>query len=227
MEKEKAGVNNTDGENMDQEMDTMGPVEGRETDKKDNHIKVNVKTDAKPENGAPDDQEAESIEQLKGNLAAVKKEKNETNDRLLRTAAEFDNYKKRQDKQWNDFKKYANESLAKDLLTVVDNLERAIAAAQETRERDSLLIEGVKMTLDEILKILKRYSVTPIESKGNKFDPNFHQAVCTQPVEDAESNIVLEEYQKGYLIHDRLLRPAMVVVSAAAQSGKAAEQENK
>ncbi len=221
MEKEKAGLDNTDEKNMDQEMSSTGPVEGRKANKKDNRIKVKVKTDGQPEKDVPDD--AETIEQLKEDLAAVEKEKNEANDRLLRTAAEFDNYKKRQDKQWSDFKKYANESLAKDLLTVVDNLERAITAAQETDEKNNGLVEGVKMTLDEILKILQRYSVTPIESIGKKFDPNFHQAVSTQPVEDAESNIVLEAYQKGYLIHDRLLRPAMVVVSAATKSNEAAE----
>ena len=74
--------------------------------------------------------------------------------------------------------------------------------------------------MSEILKILERYGVTPVNAGGKKFDPNYHQAVSTQPSDDVEENIVLEEYQKGYLIHDRLLRPAMVVVSAAGQKAE-------
>lgn len=222
MEKEKAGVTDTDVKKQKNGTEDMDPVENNDQ-KNGNSLKIKVKTEAEKAGGNLDTEGEEAVEDVEAKLEAVEKEKAEINDRLLRAAAEFDNYKKRQDKQWCDFKKYANEALAKDLLTVVDNLERAIAAAREAGQEDSGLAEGVKMTLGEVLKILERYGVTPIKSAGEKFDPNFHQAVSTQPVEDMESNIVLEEYQKGYLIHDRLLRPAMVVVSAAAKPARDTE----
>lgn len=158
----------------------------------------------------------DAIAVLEDRLAAMEKEKEDFKDRFYRMSAEFDNYKKRVDRQWTDFKKYSHETLVKELLTVIDNLERAVEAAAQGNGGDSGLLEGIQITLTEIFKILERFGVTPFDSKGEKFDPGFHQAVSTQPAEDVGANIVLEELQKGYLIHDRLLRPAMVVVSASA-----------
>lgn len=223
MKKEKTGEKDIKDINQKTETEAPGPGETPEQTEKNNRIKVNVKTDTRDATD-PQGMETETVKQMQETLAALEKEKNDINDKLLRAAAEFDNQKKRMDRQWADFKKYANESLAKELLTVVDNLERAIAAAEDTGEGNSGLVDGVKMTLAEILKILGRHGVTPIESTGEKFDPNFHQAVSTQQVEGTESNIVLEEYQKGYMMHDRLLRPAMVVVSASAQQNKTAAE---
>ena len=219
MKKEKTGEKSIKDKNQEIGTETPGPGENPEQTEIDNRIKVNIKTETQDTAGHPNT-ESGMVEQLQETLAALEKEKNDLNDRLLRAAAEFDNQKKRMDRQWADFKKYANESLAKELLTVVDNLERAIAAAEDTGEGKSGLVDGIKMTLDEILKILNRHGVTPIESAGEKFNPNFHQAVSTQQVEGKESNIVLEEYQKGYMMHDRLLRPAMVVVSAPPSQNK-------
>jgi molecular chaperone GrpE len=180
-------------------------------------VRIEVKTGKPGENAEQGgrEKEADPVVQLQEALETVKKEKEELNDRFLRAAADFDNYKKRLDRQWVDFKKYANESLARELLSVVDNLERAIVASAENASINACIIDGVKMTLDEILKVLDRFGVKPIKAAGEKFDPNFHQAVSTRKADDMEDNIVLEEYQKGYLIHDRLLRPAMVVVSAS------------
>lgn len=151
------------------------------------------------------------------------KEKNAVNDRLLRVAAEFDNYKKRMDRQWVDFKKYANESLVRELLSAVDNLERAVAAASGEDSKDSPLVSGVKMTLKEIQRILEKFGVVPIDAVGKPFDPGLHEAVARKESDEFEENIVSEEYQKGYMIHDRLLRPSMVVVS----SGKKESREEK
>jgi len=158
--------------------------------------------------------EEDPVEVLAGQLEAALKEKEAIQDKYLRAAAEFDNYKKRLERQWEDFKKYAHESVIRELLTVADNLERAIAAAKEEPAPNECLVSGVDMTLKEIWRVFDKFGVTPIIAMGRTFDPNFHEAVARRESEDADANIIIEEYQKGYMIHDRLLRPSMVVVSA-------------
>ena len=148
-------------------------------------------------------------EPLQGKLDAALAESQQHYDRLLRVSAEFDNYKKRSCRDMDDFRKFANEAILKDLLHVVDNLERAIAS----EAGDSCVLEGVKMTLSEILKIFSRFGVTPIDAVGEMFDPAFHQAILQEASDQHPRNTVLKEMQKGYRLHDRLLRPAMVVVS--------------
>jgi molecular chaperone GrpE len=137
-------------------------------------------------------------------------------DRLLRASAEFDNYKKRTTREMRDVVRYANEKLFKELLFVVDNLERAIDAVEQDNPDDDPLLQGVRLTLAEVEKILERNNVTPIEALGQAFDPNFHQAMMQEETEEQPANTVIKEMQKGYVLHDRLLRPAMVVVSKAA-----------
>ncbi len=221
MKKKKVEAKNTDVAGQNETAAETPPVEENQDVQTNDKIEVKIndkkEQNANEEETAVSDNDTDIISQLKEALATAEKEKEALNDRFLRAAADFENQKKRLDKQWVDFKKYANESLARELLTVVDNLERAIAASGDDKAETDKLVEGVKMTLNEILKILERFSVTPIKALGEKFDPNYHQAVSTRQEKDAEDNIVLEEYQKGYMIHDRLLRPAMVVVSAAKQ----------
>lgn len=136
-------------------------------------------------------------------------------DQYLRTLAEFDNYKKRSEREKIEFKKFANESLLKDLLTVVDNLERAIACAadQNSGECSQTLVEGVEMTQKEILKVMEKYGVVPIKSVGEKFDPAFHQALMCEDCADHPDETVIREMQKGYLLKERLLRPALVAIA--------------
>ena len=166
-----------------------------------------IKSDAgnKPSIDVEIDYEAE--------LESAQQEAKDNYDRLLRVSAEFENYKKRTTREQTEFRKYANEALIKDLLMVVDNLERAIASVTSESEEVTTFLKGVELTLQEILKILKRYNVSPIEAIGNPFDPCFHQAVMQTESTDHPANTVIEELQRGYLIFDRLLRPAMVVVS--------------
>jgi len=141
------------------------------------------------------------------------KENKDLQDRLLRLSAEFENFKKRNRREMSEFKKFASEVLIKDLLPVVDNLDRALETAS-TDEACKAINEGVSMTRDEMLKVFSKYGVQPVEALEKDFDPAFHQAVGQE--EDAESpkNKVLKEYQKGYTIHGRLLRPSMVIVSS-------------
>ena len=128
-------------------------------------------------------------------------------------SADFENYKKRAAREMEDFRKFANESLVKAVLPVVDNLDRAIESSSNDENTNSSVVEGVSMTLKEILKVFEQFSVKPFESIGKAFDPGFHQAMHQEETEEYPDNTVIREFQKGYMIHDRLLRPAMVVVS--------------
>lgn len=172
-----------------------------------------VEADAPPEkNQTKETEKAKSIEEQ---LEEAKQESAQERDRLLRLSAEFENYKKRMNRQMDEFRKYANEALLMDLLSVVDNLERALSTSVEDagEKIPGSLIEGVEMTLNEILKILTKFNVTPIEALEKPFDPVFHEAVMQEESDEQPENTVINEFQKGYLIHDRLLRPSMVVVS--------------
>ena len=164
-------------------------------------------------------------ESLEERLKAEEARARENYDRLLRVTAEFENYKKRMEREMNDFRKFANESLIKDILPIVDNLERAleIPCGNDENAFDSLR-EGVQMTLKGLLSSLERFGVVAIESLNKPFDPNFHQAVMQEESEGHADNMVSKELQKGYIINDRLLRPAMVVVSK--KSGSAPEDKS-
>lgn len=154
----------------------------------------------------------DAIEDLEQKLAAAESEAKESYDRMLRASAELENFKKRKVKEMADLRKFANESLLKELLSVADNLERAIEMPQ-SGSGEGQVAEGVDLTLRELLKVFQKFGVQPINALGEAFDPTFHQAMMQQEVSDQPDNIVIQELQKGYVIHDRLLRPAMVVVS--------------
>ena len=154
-----------------------------------------------------------SNEDASSALEKAQEEAKQSFDKYLRISAEFENYKKRMARETDEFKKYANESLISALLPVIDNLERAIVSAKDDSGNTKSLIEGIELTLNEILKIFSKYQVEPIESMGKPFDPNFHQAMLQEETDKHPDNTIIQELQKGYTIHNRLLRPAMVVVS--------------
>ncbi len=167
--------------------------------------------------------EEESLEeQLRGADARAE----ENYDRLLRITAEFENYKKRMEREMNDFRKFANESLIKDILPIVDNLERALEIPYGNNENAfNGMLEGVQMTLKGLLESLEKFGVVPIDSLGKPFDPNVHQAVMQEESEGHADNTVSKELQRGYMMNDRLLRPAMVVVSKKSNSKPDVESE--
>lgn len=148
-------------------------------------------------------------------LARKEEEIKSLQERVLRLAAEMDNTRKRLEREKSEGISYANESLLRSLLAVIDNLERAIEHAEKDADVNTLL-EGVRMTHKSFLDALSRFACAPFEAVGKPFDPNYHEAVMQQPSEDHPENTVIQEYQKGYTLHDRLLRPAMVVVSKGA-----------
>ena len=135
------------------------------------------------------------------------------NNKYLRLAAEFDNYKRLSQRDQRDQIRFGNEQLLKELLPVVDNLERAIKAAR-TNEGDSALVQGVELTLKHLSGALSKFGVQAIDTAGQDFDPSAHQAVSYGPSDDVPANKVLDEFQKGYRLHDRILRAAMVSVSS-------------
>lgn len=158
---------------------------------------------------------AEAVAGEEDPLTAAQQEAADYYDRLLRLSAEFENYKKRSSRELADFRKFANEQIIKDLLGVIDNLERAIASASDQEGNAGSIAEGVELTLKEIFKILEKNGVTVIAAAGETFDPTYHQAVMQQETSDQPPNTVVQELQKGYLLHNRLLRPSMVSVSKA------------
>ncbi|MGA7143878.1 MAG: nucleotide exchange factor GrpE [Desulfobacterales bacterium] len=196
---------------------------------KKNGIKIHTKAeetvseDKKPKNNAPEEETNQTVDPLKEmeeKVESLKKEATENHDRLLRMAAEFENYKKRTAREMNDFRKFANESFVKAMLPVVDSLDLAITSASNDQQANSSLLEGVTMTLKEIYKVFEQFGITPIESMGKTFDPAFHQAMMQEETEAYPENTVSRELQKGYMIHDRLLRPAMVVVSKKKEASE-------
>ena len=161
---------------------------------------------------------ADPMKELEEKFIKSEEEAKQSYDRYLRVSAEFENYKKRSAREMDDFRKFANQSLVKELLPIVDNLELAIKSANENRDVDTKLLDGVNLTLKEILKIFEKYHVKAIEALGETFDPRYHEAVMREETDKHPENSITNELQKGYLIHDRLLRPSMVVVAAPKKS---------
>lgn len=169
-------------------------------------------------------QNHESSAELKGELSGAERksaaellvEREEEirvlQDRLLRMAAEMENTRKRLEREKTDGISYGNESLLRDLLHVIDNLERALEHAESEVDRESLL-EGVRMTVKGFLGVLAKFGCTPFEALGKTFDPNYHEAFMQQESAEYPDKTVMKELQKGYLLNDRLLRPASVIVS--------------
>jgi molecular chaperone GrpE len=156
-------------------------------------------------------------------VAALEVEKAEYKDRMLRIAAEFDNFKKRTRKDIAEHETRAREAVLRDFLEIADNLERAIGSWQEGGEQDIKSVQsGVELVLRLFKSKLERYSVTAVDAQGQAFDPRVHDAISQSPSAEATPGTVLRELQKGYRVGDRLLRPAVVVVAVAPPAPKSA-----
>lgn len=163
------------------------------------------------ENAAGEQEAASQTQVLEAENAKLK-------DRLLRAVAEMENLRKRTDRDVKDARQYAIANFARDMLTATDNLSRALMTmAQEARDEAEgpfkSLIEGVEMTEREMHRLLEKNGITKLEPKGEKFNPNFHQAMFEIPNSDVAENTVMEVMQAGYVIGERVLRPAMVGVA--------------
>lgn len=167
--------------------------------------------------------EAEEIRALKNKLRKrdselrlLKKEKDELKDKFLRLLAEMENLRKRLEREKSDYFQFALCDLMKDLLAVLDNLERALEAKDETDGKT--LRSGIELIHKQLLDLLLKNGVSRLDALNQKFDPASHQALLTEESEEIEEPVVVEELQKGYLLHNRLLRPALVKVRVPKRS---------
>lgn len=171
------------------------------------------------ESGA-DAPDAQDIDARDLEILQLKEEAGQLKDRLLRTAADMDNLRKRAEREKAEATLYAATNFARDLLSVADNMQRALAAMPaEAREKadeaTKNLLAGVEMTERELLNVFQRYNIRKVETVGAKFDPNFHQALFEMPTKEHPPGTVTQEMQSGFAIGDRCLRPAMVGVAKA------------
>jgi molecular chaperone GrpE len=152
------------------------------------------------------------LEELQALIVEKDAEITQLKEKQLYQQAEFENFKRLKMKEKQDALRYGNESLVKELLPVIDNLERAIEHAGKSDEAKNI-VDGITLTLTGFLKALEKFNVCCVEAKGCKFDPNVHEAVLQEDSDQAEPGTVIGEFQKGYVMDGRLLRPSMVSVA--------------
>jgi molecular chaperone GrpE len=160
----------------------------------------------------PPEPREDRVAALEAELEAAREEARQANERAMRERADAENVKKRASREQGEAVRYGTERLVRDLLPVVDNLERAVQAAQGGGN-GAPLVEGVTLVLKALLDVLGRHGVTRVEAEGTRFDPAHHEAVAHVESAQHEPNAVMQEHQPGYRLHDRLLRPALVTVS--------------
>jgi len=160
---------------------------------------------------------AAELEALRAELEATRGRLADSEERLLRLAADFENFRRRTLKEREDAFAYGHQNVVKDLLPSVDNLERAIAHARQSGGGDfEGLLQGIDLVLRELVSTLVKHGVSEIDAKGQPFDPSVHEAIAQVPDDTVPPNTILQVFQKGYRLRDRLLRPAQVVVSRSA-----------
>jgi len=172
---------------------------------------------------APEAPVAEAAPGPADELAAAQASASENRDLYLRALADLENYRKRAQRDREDAVRFANDSLLREFIPVIDNLERALEHAGDAAEQ-KVLREGVEMTLVQFRKVLESAGVTEVAAAGSAFDPNFHQAMGQVETAEQPANTVVQVLQKGYLLRERLLRPALVMIAKAPAA--AAPEDN-
>jgi molecular chaperone GrpE len=164
------------------------------------------------------DGEADSV--VSGDLQKLVEERDSLQDRLLRKQAEFENYRKRIERERSEYAQFASAELMRELLNALDSFDLAIRNAGKEKSAGDNMLRGLDLVYKQFQDTLGRFGLKAIEAAGQPFDPNFHQAVSTVPTDEVEENTVVDELRRGYTLNGRLLRPAMVSVS---KSGSGAE----
>ncbi len=167
---------------------------------------------------------SDELKKLKEALEQKTKEAAEAQDKYFRTYADFENYRKRMQRDLGEFRKYANEQLALELLPVVDHLGLALRHASEAGETNEGLLRGVEMVYKQFRDALEKFGVKPFSAEGELFDPARHDAVMQVATENAPENTVVQVLQEGYLYHDKVLRHAKVGVAKKPPAEKPAEE---
>jgi molecular chaperone GrpE len=169
---------------------------------------------------------ASDLEKLQEQLDAKEAEARQNYDRFLRQVADFENFKKRAAREKEEIIRFANETLIKELLPVLDNLERAVSYARGGGNGKPLL-EGVELVLKGFTEALTKHGLIPIQAKGEPFDPAKHEAIAQVESREHARNTVVEEHQKGYHLMDRLLRPALVTTAKAPDINQKSEKQTE
>lgn len=199
---------------------------GNNTEQQEPELEQNPVTDS--ETSEQDQEQAvepeivSGEEQLQAELTKAQEEAKTHKEQYVRTLADMDNLRKRTQREKEELAKFANENILREILPVIDNLERAVEHAEQV---DNGLLEGVQMTLTQFSQVLDRFGVTPIEAMGQPFDPALHQAMGQLESADQPVNTVVQQLQKGYQLNERLLRPAFVMVAKAPAQPAAEETE--
>ncbi len=187
--------------------DTKEPVENTETKEEQP-----VEHEIAPDEELPVDVGADELSSLRLEIETLKEQLEAEHDRYLRALADFNNYKKRQEQMLESIVQSAKGEVLKKFLPVLDNFERALAAVQETKSFEALA-EGIEMTLKQLQSVLEEEGVKPIPAVGEQFDPSLHEAVMSEPSEEAPEHTILAEYEKGYTHNSKVLRASKVKVS--------------
>ena len=185
------------------------------------------------EQGTPDEaivaeaeEETDPLQKLRQEIVVAKEEAGKNWDLYLRERADLENARKRHQRDREEAIRFANDRLLREMIPVLDNLERAVGHAEQGDDDRQGLLEGVNMTINQFRKVLEDFGVKPINALGENFDPNLHQAMGHVETTDQAPNTVTSEFQKGYLLNDRLLRPSLVMV-ARAPNGATEDQDTE
>jgi len=178
------------------------------------------------ENAEPMAAEENRASRLEEELVAVREEVRKNWDLYLRERADLENFRKRAQRDKEDLARFANESILREILPVLDNLERAVVHARQQEGEGGGLLEGVEMTLSQLHRLLDKFGVAPIEAVGTPFDPDRHEAMGQMESAEHPPNTVVQELQKGYLLNERLLRPSLVMVGKSP-AGQVGEKEKE
>jgi len=184
----------------------------------DEEIHIEVLDPDEPSSGSEEMEEPMAVVEVSGlekQLEQLQREKDEVYDRLLRKQADFENYRKRIEKEKREFQQYALSSFMQDLIGIMDNFERALMHADE--QSGSQYRRGVELIYRQLRDLTEKKGLRPVETEGQLFDPNFHEAITRELRNEMPENTILEELQKGYFFQDKLLRPALVKVSYKAE----------
>ena len=188
----------------------------------DEAVEGEIETAAELEENAVEAENGENT--LETQLAAAQAKADDNWDQLVRTKAEMENIRRRSERELANAHKYALEKFAQELLPVIDSMEMGVAAAQDENADVSKLREGTEMTLKMFETAIEKFGIKGVHPKGEEFNPEHHQAMTMIDSQEHAPNMIIDVMQKGYLLNERLVRPAMVVV-ASANSNKGAEEE--
>ena len=185
--------------------------------------------------GAPEEESAEgaaaaspddaALKELEGALEASRDEARRNYDSYLRAVADLENYRKRAQREKEELSRYGYDKVLREILPVMDNLERAVEHAKSEGADNTGLLQGVEMTLTQFGQVLEKFGVKPVAAKGEPFDPSHHEAMGQIESAEHPPNTVVQELQKGYYLHDRLLRPALVMVAKAPPAAQPGSKE--